>query len=284
MVGVAAIGCGDGGGGGDTGGGSGGQGGSGPQAVMISFEGKIGDKAFDCTASYPGIGTAPTEATFADFRLYVHDVRLRKKDGSEVPVTLDQDGLWQVDNVALLDFENKTGACANGTAETNTMIMGKAEAGTYDGLSFRLGVPFERNHGDAATAPSPLNLTALFWNWNAGYKFLRVDAMPAGADQAFNVHMGSTGCMADASGKITSCEQPNVAEIELSGFDPLKGKVVVDLAALLADSNLSKDGGGAPGCMAGVDDPECPPIFARLGIDPKDASTHPEQQKLFRAE
>jgi hypothetical protein len=30
-------------------------------------------------------------------------------------------------------------------------------------------VPFARNHGDAASAPAPLNHTALFWNWNAGY-------------------------------------------------------------------------------------------------------------------
>lgn len=285
MVGVAAIGCGDGGGDGDTGGGgSGGQGGSGPQAVMIAFEGKVGDKAFDCKASYPGLGTASTEATFSDFRFYVHDVRLHKKDGGDVPVTLEQDKLWQVDNVALLDFEDKTGACANGTTETNTMVMGKVEAGTYDGVSFRLGVPFELNHGDAATAPSPLNLTALFWSWNSGYKFLRADAMPMGADTAFNVHMGSTGCTADADGKVTACAQPNVAEIELTGFDPTKSKVVVDLASLLAGNDISKDGGGAPGCMSGLDDPECGPIFTRLGIDPKDASTHPDQQKLFHVE
>ena len=56
-------------------------------------------------------------------------VRLVKADGSEVPVTLTQDGLWQVDDVALLDFENATGACANGTEETRDVVEGTVPAG-----------------------------------------------------------------------------------------------------------------------------------------------------------
>ena len=34
-----------------------------------------------------------------------------------------------------------------------------------------MGVPFESNHRDSTIAPSPLNITAMFWNWQGGYKF-----------------------------------------------------------------------------------------------------------------
>lgn len=75
-----------------------------------------------------------------------------------------------------------------------------------------------------------------------------------------------------------------MADIVLTAFDPAKSKIVVDYAAVVAGSDLSKNAGGAPGCMSGPMDPECDPIFQRLGLSVKDASTHPDQQKLFTVE
>lgn len=50
-----------------------------------------------------------------------------------------------------------------------------AGAGRYTGLAFDMGVPFALNHADVTAAPSPLNIQALWWNWQGGYKFMRVD-------------------------------------------------------------------------------------------------------------
>jgi uncharacterized repeat protein (TIGR04052 family) len=257
--------------------------GSGPIAVSIAFEGRVGAEVFDCTKTYTGLGSSAAEVRLSDFRLYVHDVALRAKDGSFVPVMLDQDGLWQYQSLALLDFESGTASCANGTAELNNKIMGMAPAGEYDGISFKLGVPFDLNHEDAAVAPSPLNLTALFWNWNGGYKFFRADGLATGAPMAFNLHLGSTDCQSDGSGGIGSCGRPNRADIVLTGFDPLKKTILVDYAAVVAESDLTKNAGDAPGCMSGAIDPECGIIFDHLGLDvvtgmPKDGQT------LFRVE
>ncbi|MDI1433925.1 MbnP family copper-binding protein [Polyangium sorediatum] len=276
---------GNGGAGGSGGSGGGGSGGGGPNLldVEVAFEGRVGDEAFDCGKTYTA-GSASTEVRISDFRLYVHDVRLLRKDGSDVPVELTQDGLWQHENLALLDFENKAGACANGTSETNTTIKGRVQAGSYQGITFKVGVPFELNHGDAAAAPSPLNLSALFWNWNGGYKFLRVDAAPTAGGGAFNVHIGSTGCTEDASGAVTACERPNRPEVRLTDFDPLMSKIVVDYAALVAENDVSQNVDGAPGCMAGFDDTECQAVMGRLGIHVDDGSVHPDEQKLFVAE
>lgn len=262
-------------------GGSGGTGGSAPIAVSLTFQPRVGAEAFDCAAAYTGVGSTAATIHITDFRLYVHDVALHQADGTLVPVTLEQDGLWQYQNVALLDFENGAASCANGTPETNTTLVGTAPAGDYDGVVFKVGVPFELNHGDVAVAPSPLNLSAMFWNWNGGYKFLRVDSLAEGAPMAFNLHLGSTGCLDDGNGGVSSCDRPNRPEVALTGFDPLTTPIVVDYAAVVAASDILVNGGGAPGCMSGTTDPECGAIFERLGIDLADGSIHPETQTLF---
>ncbi|PSN19865.1 metallo-mystery pair system four-Cys motif protein [filamentous cyanobacterium CCP5] len=147
---------------------------SSPQTVSIQFAAKVGERPFSCSESYL-LGTANTQVMPTDFRLYVSEVALIDADGNAVPLELEQDGQWQYQNVALLDFEDRTGACANGTVETRNQVVGTVPAGGYQGLRFTLGVPFDLNHEDATLAPSPLNLTSLWWNWRGGYKFLRVD-------------------------------------------------------------------------------------------------------------
>jgi hypothetical protein len=75
-----------------------------------------------------------------------------------------------------------------------------------------------------------------------------------------------------------------VAQVNPPGFDLDHNMVVVDYAALVAGSDMSKNVGGAPGCMSGPADPECAAIFSRLGVDIADGSLHPDQQKFFRLE
>jgi uncharacterized repeat protein (TIGR04052 family) len=262
--------AGDGGSGGAAGGTAGSGGGSSAKPVSIDFEARVGPEVFDCAGTYTGLGTTVAEATITDFRLYVHDVELIV-NGTGIPVTLDQDELWQYQNVALLDFESGSGSCANGTAEMNTKITGTVPAGEidanpYEGIRFKVGVPFELNHADATTAPSPLNFTALFWSWNGGYKFMRADSLPAGAGTSFNIHIGSTECQDDGSGGVSSCGKPNRPQIELTGKDPLVTKIVVDYAGLVQGSDLTQNSGPA-GCMSGAADPECGPVFESLGLD-----------------
>jgi uncharacterized repeat protein (TIGR04052 family) len=273
-----------------TGGGGEGLGGEGggsasAEAVAITFRAKVGDASFACGTSFEGLGTSGASAELSDFRLYVHDVRLTK-GGEAIPVALDQDGVWQLEDLALLDFEDKTGRCSNGTAETNLTVRGTVPAGTtFDGIAFRVGVPFALNHGDASTAPSPLNLSALFWNWQGGHKFVRADAFAEGASAPFNLHLGSTGCDGDpATGGVTSCSKPNVASIALAGFDSTDDVIVVDYAALVAGVDLTTDGGGAPGCMSGATDPECGPILASLGLDLATGTPTSGPASAFRVE
>jgi len=148
---------------------------AGPTDVTVNFAALVNGETLVCGASYAGVGVSSTEITPTDFRLYVSDVQLLRSDGSSEALELEQDGLWQRENVALLDFENGSASCVNGTTGTNTSVRGTVPAGSYTGLRFTLGVPASLNHQDQAAAPPPFDLSALFWSWNGGYKFVRMD-------------------------------------------------------------------------------------------------------------
>ena len=239
------------------------------RAVTVAFRAMVGDAPISCGATYEDIGITKSRLNVQDFRFYVHAVRLITSGGSEVPLTLDQDGRWQRDDLALLDFEDGTGTCANGTAETHTSVTGSVPAGTYTGVKFVLGVPFDRNHRDPVASPPPLNLSQLFWVWNAGYKFARLDFKTTGQPQGWVLHLGSTDCSPRET-KLTvptSCAHPNRVEVALAPFDPDRDAVVADVRTLLASSNVDVNTPDtAAGCMSGQNDPECGPIFERLGL------------------
>ncbi|MEL7494788.1 MAG: MbnP family copper-binding protein [Cyanobacteria bacterium J06554_11] len=259
------------------------------QVVTIEFEGVVGDDPFACGETYQ-IGSEGTTVTPLDFRLYVSEVALLDVEGNAVPLVLEQDGLWQHQNVALLDFEDKTGGCVNGTGETRAQVVGAVPAGEYSGLRFTVGVPFALNHIDSTLAPSPLNLTSLWWNWNFGYKFMRLDfdtsvdtalsssfstesatqkgtEVHAASSQAFAIHLGSVGCQLDSAQAPIRCTSPNQAEVLLPGFNPTQNVVVADISALLADTNLSENQEGtAIGCMSSPQDSDCGGIMQNIGL------------------
>lgn len=238
------------------------------QPVSIQFKAMVGNVDLACGKSYPDVGTTKSTITPRDFRFYVHNIRLVDHDGKETPVELKQDDKWQLDNVALLDFENATGSCANGTPETNASVVGSVASGHYTGLRFTMGVPFEKNHTDLTKMPPPLNLTALAWVWNAGRKFARLDFSSTGAPRGWAIHLGSTGCTPDDTKTTipTKCSEPNRLEVSLADFDPAKDIVVADLAALLQDSNVDEAGKMMSGCMSGPRTPACGPLFSNLGL------------------
>ena len=250
--------------------------------ITLQFRGVVGDQPFQCGNTYTNIGTTNGTIVPSDFRLYIHNIRLVTADGNEVPLKLDQDGIWQYKNLAMLDFENKVEPCnAEGTTLMNGTVHGMAPAGNYTGVRFMLGVPFDLNHSNKANTPSPLNLSAMFWSWQDGYKFLRIDT----AFDNLRVHLGSIGCQTGPGGVVTNCARPNVGAINLDSFNPATNVIDVDLAALLSDSDINANQvNTAPGCQSEADDQDCVPIFKNLGVNFSDGSPNPTSQKFFRVE
>lgn len=274
------------------------------QHVEVKFAAMVGPENFACGKSYNNIGITKSTIIPSDFRFYVSQVELIDNKGNAVPLKLDQDEVWQYEDVALLDFEDGTGQCRNGNSGIHTSVSGTVPQGHYTGVRFTLGIPFKTNHGDPTIAPSPLNFTAMFWAWQSGYKFVKIDMATSGQPQelkvpanttmkqkldtlnkfiasgapikksppkaaGFSIHLGSTDC---ASLSFTTppdeqCKNPNRITIEFPVFDTDKNVIVADLAVLLADTNVDVNAADtAPGCMSAQDDADCAHVMPAFGL------------------
>lgn len=272
------------------------------EAIEIKFEARVAGLPFACGQQYTGLGSDAASGTPQDFRFYVHDIRLVTDAGEEHPFDLDDDGLHQGGGVALLDFEDGTGACTNGTAALHTTLKGTVRAqprhggdgeSPYSEIRFRIGVPPEQNHADLTTLPAPLNDTTMSWSWNAGHIFLAAWGV-FGGDAPFDlgVHVGSTGCEGDATvGEVVACSHKNSPEIALAGFDHDTTTIVVDWGALFTGLALTTpptqcevvEGAPSCACHSFGPGPLCTPLFAALGLDWSTGELAPGQA-LFRVQ
>ena len=78
-----------------------------------------------------------------------------------------------------------------------------------------------------------------------------------------------------------TCRQHNRRPVVINGFDPSRQILAFDVAALLARVDLSRDEGGAAGCMSAPDDPECKQISAWLDAE-QERTKRGESSRLFR--
>ncbi|WP_426745455.1 MbnP family copper-binding protein [Myxococcus faecalis] len=258
--------------------------------IVIPFEARVGSESFSCERTYTGLGSTRTTYEPFEFRLFVHDIRLVTSSGAEVPLELTQDGQWQHEGTALLDFADKSGLCTQGTAATNRRIVGTAPGGSYTGLRFKLGVPESMNHLDVSTAPAPLGDTSLHWNWRTGYLFVRIEGRTTGLPGGHFTHLGSTDCAPPPEGQTNGsagCTYGNRPEIALDSLDFKTGKVVLDLATLFEGANLDVNAAvpnTSMGCMSHQTDPDCREIFAHLGLRHQSQLAAPGPQTFIRAE
>ncbi len=265
------------------------------QEIALQFAARVGAAEANCSDSYPDVGsnamgTESYEITFRDIRFYVSDIVLIDSDENEVELALDQDSPWQHEGVALLDFEDGTGACESGTAETNTEVIGTVPTADYTGIRFQIGVPYDLNHSDVNTAESPLNEVAMNWNWLNGRKFVKIEintdnsldgAGSLEVDQ-WNIHLGSICPGKDPTmppGSEDDCIRPGRPQVAFDAFDPTSDVLVADIGALLSGVNIEEDLGAMPviGCQSlppadnntigGVMVTDCDDIWANWGMD-----------------
>ncbi|PYD77506.1 metallo-mystery pair system four-Cys motif protein [Komagataeibacter oboediens] len=162
--------------------------------------------------------------------------------------------------------------------------------GTFTGVRFTVGLPFLENHSDPTAAPTPLNMTSMFWTWQYGYRFFTLDVTvtpkpdETARPHGFPVHLGSTGCESVSATEAPrkECSAPNLVTVTLPNFDPSQQTVKLDIRQILATSDVSTNQPKtAPGCMSDPDDQDCKGIFQAFGL-PFGSETSPPAQSVFR--
>jgi uncharacterized repeat protein (TIGR04052 family) len=127
----------------------------------------------------------------------------------------------------------------------------------------------------------------MYWSWTGGYKHVKIEVtrtIPGAAAAAtYNFHLGSTGCaLAVPTDPASSvCTKLNTPAFDFPAFNPATQAVALDIAGLFVATDFDlADGGGAPGCMSGETDPECAPVFPKLGLPVNGIAA--EAQSVFR--
>ncbi len=262
----------------------------------INFSAISGNQEVACGTNMSGMIGNSASSKLVDLRFYVHDVKLFTSSGTKVDFDLSTDNQWQLakgsnnfgayPSLALLDFENATADCAGGTTEMNKSIRGNTLSGTFTGIEFKVGVPFFLNHLQATTATAPLNVTAMYWAWNSGYKFAKVEYSSNDTNSSANrFHLGSGTCSGNSAGPVNACGQPNLPTISITktsgNFNPSTDKIVLDLGTMFngADGKTLTTGSDTAirTCMAGNTNANCQPIISNIGVNVSDGQSKTAQ-------
>lgn len=217
-----------------------------------------------------------TELSLTDLRFYVSNVALIDSRGNEHSVSLTPDERWQQQGVALIDLENGSGTCSNGTADIRASLEGTVTGSDFVGVKFTIGVPFEMNHANPLLAQPPLDDAAMHWHWRSGYKFLRAGV--AMQTDSFWIHLGSTGCEGTIH-NISGCNSPNRVEVEFAEFSVEIDSIVIELSELFRGIDL--ENGTHSDCSSSPAERACAMPFAALGLS-FDGSTELQPQRVFQ--
>lgn len=236
--------------------------------IEIRFAASAGGTIVDCES-------AVSSPHLSDLRFYVSELHLIDVDGSKVAINLVENGRWQGNGIALLDLEDGTGHCVNGTPDINDTVRGSIRQGDFRALQFVVGVPFELNHADPLLAAPPLDDSTMHWHWRSGYKFLRAGLSAPG--DSFYVHLGSAGCTGRI-GAISNCDRPNRISVRIPDWTDDQ-PVLIRLDALLEYVDLTD--GEPSSCSSGPAEASCQALFDVFGLDSESGQPR-AQQRLFQ--
>jgi hypothetical protein len=118
------------------------------------------------------------------FNYFVSNIRLRKEDGSEFVVAQDS-------SYFLVQEENPA---------SQTITLSNVPAGNYTGITFVVGVDSARSMADISKRTGildPALNNGMYWDWNSGYIFMKIEGTsavaPAAQNNAFFYHIGGFG-------------------------------------------------------------------------------------------
>lgn len=166
----------------------------GDQTLNVRFYPTWGANAFQMNTNY---NTTNDVVKFTMAQFYVSEVSLIDSNGVAYPA----DGIKLI-NISTLN--------ANGYVEAS--FLTDAEPGSYRGIKFSIGVPFEENHQDVSKQTEPLGPNSgMFWSWNYGYIFHALEGKfdSAGTSKDFVFHQG-TDNMKSVIG-LYSMEEPKTS-------------------------------------------------------------------------
>ncbi|WP_394390585.1 MbnP family copper-binding protein [Shewanella woodyi] len=215
-----------------------------------------GEQELNCNQALPAL---------PQWRLENIQFYLSNFKNSGRPLYLVDDGhLTQQKGLALL------GSDCRSDGQWQLVFERTLEPGEF---SFNLGVPFKLNHQAPLTAQPPLNQSDMFWTWQMGHKFFRLDLAKNEPKQGevsvqtgWQFHLGSTGCKSASVMRAPTerCSYPNRPRFALNYQG--ETELVLDLAPLLSDA-LQNQVLTLNSCMSDPHTLICKELLPKIGIN-----------------
>ncbi|PWK50066.1 putative repeat protein (TIGR04052 family) [Pleionea mediterranea] len=229
----------------------------------LNFDVYYGSKKLNCEASFTQNGQ---QWRVTQLQFYVHNIELQNNKGQ-----------WHAVSPSIAAKDHQKIALVGGVcgAQQQWQVNLKEMIALSDqqAIRFTLGVPFHLNHKNPLTQPSPLNQPDMFWTWQTGHKFLRLELESDNDSWLF--HLGSTGCQSPAPVRPpeSACKNPNRSQITLA-LPPQTSKkadseasnsvpIKLDLKSLLSELDLTD----STSCQSSPDTKSCPVLLSKLGIE-----------------
>jgi hypothetical protein len=142
-------------------------------ALIVELNHVVGNAALVLNSATPYTTPAGDNFTVSTFKYYLSNFRLGKRDGTEYVVP---------ESYFLID---------EAKAASKTITLSDIPAGDYSSLTFMIGVDSTHNvSGAKAGALDPIN--AMFWDWNTGYIFAKLEGFSpqAPGNRGLLLHVG----------------------------------------------------------------------------------------------
>ncbi|MCP3675137.1 MAG: metallo-mystery pair system four-Cys motif protein [Gammaproteobacteria bacterium] len=222
--------------------------------------------------------------SYDQLQFYISDVSVKKQDGNWHSWLMSKTP-YQTNNVGLLgevcDASNKA-ENGSGNANWHLNFQSDVDLSQVSDIRFTLGIPFKFNHLNPLAQDSPLNDSSMFWVWQVGHKFLRLEIASKSENWLF--HLGSTGCKAISVMRPPkeSCLNPNRVTIELpiNQRSTTKNRITFDLAKLLKGLQLKSENN----CQSDPDNPACQQLFNNLGLVNNSSTQNSLSKDIFSNE
>jgi uncharacterized repeat protein (TIGR04052 family) len=220
----------------------------------ITFQPAHNGETLNCDSVIPH---SAKQWHYTQLQFFISAIELKNNQGVWQKATLLKSA-FQTYNVALLGEQ-----CSNINAKNNANWLlkfnDKTNLANITSIRFDLGLPFAINHLNPLTQESPLNIPTMFWGWQKGHKFLRLEMASSNNNWLF--HLGSVGCKAASPLRAPKqeCLYPNRYTFELP-INKGHNQIQLELSALLSNITIAEQ----TSCQSSPDKTSCLTLFTNL--------------------
>lgn len=213
----------------------------------------VGSQSFDCNKTFQ---LQNNEWSITQWQFFVSNIELQDGKGQwhSYPLATNAE---QHSGVALIGRNCRTSTTGNWQITFADDVL----LSDFTKVRFSLGVPFNINHLNPIMQESPLNLPTMFWVWQTGHKFVRIEMQSQKENWIF--HLGATGCQSPSvmRAPAAACRYTNLFTVESPLSDSTA--IIFDLSALLKSVSVSNQ----TSCQSEQDNSSCQLLMRNIQVN-----------------